>query len=171
MMLYHFPPSVIEDAASLLEACRAGRLTLASAESCTGGLIAAVLTDIAGASDVFDRGFVTYSNDAKMDLLGVPKSLLERHGAVSAEVACAMADGVLSRSLADLAVSVTGIAGPGGATETKPVGLVFVGSARRGHPATAVRHVFDGDRATVRLESVRSALARAQALIDSNDAV
>lgn len=131
---------------------------LATAESCTGGAIAAALTDIAGSSDVFERGFVTYSNEAKAELLGVPAALIIAHGAVSQEVAAAMAEGALAHSRADVAVSVTGIAGPGGGTPTKPVGLVYIGSIRRGSAPAVERHVFTGDRAAVRAASIKRAL-------------
>ena len=107
-------------------------LKLATAESCTGGLIAAILTEVPGSSDVFERGFVTYSNEAKTELLGVPAELIEKHGAVSEEVARAMASGALGHSRADIAVAVTGVAGPGGGTTAKPVGLVHLAAARRG---------------------------------------
>ena len=117
-MAVTFPDAVIERADRLLALCRAGGLRVATAESCTGGLIAACLTEIAGSSDVVDRGFVTYANEAKHDLLGVPDELLIRVGAVSEEVARAMAEGALKRSDAHLAVAVTGIAGPGGGTAT-----------------------------------------------------
>jgi nicotinamide-nucleotide amidase len=146
-------------AARVLDLCRARKLTLATAESCTGGMIAAALTAIAGSSDVVERGFVTYSNAAKSELLGVPPALIETHGAVSGEVAAAMAEGVLAHAPVDLAVSVTGIAGPGGATPGKPVGLVWLGLARRGAAAMTERHVFPGDRAAVRSASVLRALA------------
>ncbi len=148
---------LLSTAEKLLEAFRGAGLRLATAESCTGGLIAAILTDIAGASDVVERGFVTYSNEAKTELLGVPPELIERAGAVSAEVAEAMATGALDRSAADLAVAVTGIAGPGGATDTKPVGLVYLGVCRRGREARSERHVFPGDRAAVRRAAVAAA--------------
>lgn len=131
---------------------------LATAESCTGGLIAACLTEIAGSSDVVDRGFVTYSNTAKTEMLGVPPALIAAHGAVSAEVAKAMAEGAIRHSAADLAVSVTGIAGPGGGTPGKPVGLVYIGTARRGAGASSQRCRFDGDRRAVRRQSVERAL-------------
>ena len=121
-------------------------------------MIAGCLTEIAGSSDVVDRGFVTYSNAAKSEALGVPADLIARVGAVSSEVAEAMVRGALERSQADVAVSATGIAGPGGATENKPVGLVFLGACRRGEAPTSQRHVFDGDRAKVRLASVEAAL-------------
>ena len=143
----------------VIAACRAGDLRLATAESCTGGLVAGALTEVAGSSAIVDRGFVTYSNDAKQDLLGVPAAVLDRHGAVSAEVALAMADGVLARAPVDLSVAVTGIAGPGGATATKPVGLVHLATARRGHRPVTVRHVFPGGRHAVRTHSVAAALA------------
>lgn len=145
-------------AETLLQAYREAGLTLATAESCTGGLIAGCLTDIAGSSDVVERGFVTYSNAAKRELLDVPASLIERSGAVSAEVAEAMAEGALAHSHADIAVSATGIAGPGGATDGKPVGLVFLGACRRGRAPLSERHVFAGDRAAVRRASVAAAL-------------
>jgi nicotinamide-nucleotide amidase len=142
------------DAADLLDACRQAGVRVATAESCTGGLIAAALTAIAGSSDVVERGFVTYSNAAKTELLGVAVALIERHGAVSEAVALAMAEGALARSHADIAVSVTGIAGPGGATGTKPVGLVHLGCARRGRTTLLEQRVFPGDRSAVRERSV-----------------
>jgi nicotinamide-nucleotide amidase len=111
-------------AAKLVQAASAKRVLIATAESCTGGLVSAAITDIAGSSAVFDRGFVTYSNEAKADLLGVSPSLIDQHGAVSAEVACAMAEGALKNSRAAISVAITGIAGPGGGSVEKPVGLV-----------------------------------------------
>ena len=161
MALYSFSDETIERASRLLAACRGHGLTLATAESCTGGLIAAALTESAGSSDVFEYGYVTYANSAKIEMLGVPRALLADHGAVSAEVARAMAEGALERSGADLAVSVTGIAGPGGATATKPVGLVYVGAVRRGGAATAERHHFSGDRTAIRQDTLTAALAAA----------
>jgi nicotinamide-nucleotide amidase len=139
---------------------------LATAESCTGGLIAAVLTEVAGSSDVFERGFVTYSNAAKTDLLGVPAGLIEQHGAVSEAVARAMAAGALEHSRADLAVSVTGVAGPGGGTVLKPVGLVHLAAARRGGPVIH-REIRTGDigRREVRRASVSEAFALVRALL------
>ena len=148
------------DVAALGDALRARGWMLATAESCTGGLIAAACTAVAGSSDWFERGVVSYSNAAKTELLGVPAALIEAHGAVSAEVACAMAEGALSRSRAQLAVAVTGIAGPGGATPGKPVGTVWLAFARRGAPAQAELLRLDGDRAAVREQTVRHALAR-----------
>lgn len=154
-----FPPDLERDAAELLARCRAAGLLLATAESCTGGLVAACLTEVPGSSDVVDRGFVTYSNEAKAELLGVDPTLIGRVGAVSEEVARAMAEGALARSRADLAVAVTGIAGPSGGSAAKPVGLVHFAAARRGGATLAERRVFAGDRAAVRMASVARALA------------
>lgn len=145
-------------AEAVLARCRANRLTLATAESCTGGMIAAALTDIAGSSDVVERGLVTYSNRAKIELLGVPDGLIARHGAVSAEVARAMAEGALARAPVDLAVAVTGIAGPGGGSAEKPVGLVHLAIARRGDIVRDERRVFPGDREAIRRATVTRAL-------------
>ena len=154
-------------AAAILDAARAQGVMIATAESCTGGRVAAALTDIAGSSDVFDRGFVTYSNAAKVAMLGVSPATLDAHGAVSVETAAEMAEGVLAHSLADLAVSITGIAGPGGGSAEKPVGLVCFGLARRGGGTIAETVRFDdtgraGIRAAAQvhaLEMLRSALA------------
>lgn len=144
-------------AKDLLQHLRRRHMRLATAESCTGGLIAATLTEIAGSSDVVERGFVTYSNDAKADLLGVPQAVLAQHGAVSEPVARAMAEGALKASPADLAIAVTGIAGPGGATPTKPVGLVHLAVAGRNIEMRHERHVFAGDRREVRRATVERA--------------
>jgi nicotinamide-nucleotide amidase len=148
---------LLSRAAALLEAYRARQKMLATAESCTGGLVSACLTEIAGSSDVVERGYVTYSNEAKTEMLGVPGDLIGNHGAVSEEVARAMAEGALARSRANVAVSVTGIAGPGGATSGKPVGLVHFGLSRDGRPGSARREVFDGDRRAVRRAAVMTA--------------
>jgi len=148
-------------AARVLDRCREVGLHLATAESCTGGMIAAALTEIAGSSDVVERGFVTYSNEAKMELLGVAEDLLIDHGAVSEPVARAMAEGAVARSHAEIAVAVTGIAGPGGGTETKPVGLVHLAAARQGAATVHHAEVFSGDRASVRGQTARKALAMA----------
>ncbi len=153
-----FPIALMEKASNLLEAYRRAGLKIATAESCTGGLIAGCLTEIPGASDVVERGFLTYSDEAKHDLLGVPMALIRTQGAVSAEVAEAMAAGALERSAADAVVSATGIAGPGGATADKPVGLVYLGAARRGLAPLHQRHVFAGARDAVRLAAVEAAL-------------
>jgi nicotinamide-nucleotide amidase len=146
------------DVPALLAALRARGLLCATAESCTGGLVAAALTAVAGSSDVFDRGFVTYSNAAKRELLGVDDALLVAHGAVSEAVAKAMAEGALARSGAQLSVAVTGIAGPGGATAEKPVGTVCFGFALQGIPTTTRTHHFPGDRAAVRASATALAL-------------
>jgi nicotinamide-nucleotide amidase len=144
----------------VLDLCRARGLHIATAESCTGGLVAAALTEIAGSSDVVDCGFVTYSDAAKEKMLGVPKATLIRHGAVSVETATAMAQGALKRSSADIAVSITGIAGPGGGSKKKPVGLVSFAAVRRGGRRLARSRRFGKlGRARVRLRSVAEALA------------
>lgn len=145
-------------AEAVLAACRTKGFTLATAESCTGGMIAASLTDIAGSSEVVDRGFITYSNRAKTELLAVPPALIAAHGAVSGEVAEAMALGALALAPVDLAVAVTGVAGPGGGSATKPVGLVWFGSGRRGNAIATESYVFPGDRAAVRRAATRRAL-------------
>ncbi len=154
------PDDLIDNAAALVSVMRAAGLKLATAESCTGGLIAAAITDVAGSSAVLDRGFVTYSNAAKTVSLGVDSGLIAAEGAVSRAVAIAMAEGALSHSLADIAVSVTGIAGPGGATATKPVGLVHLAVARKGYPTVDETCRFgDIGRRQVRVAAVRKALA------------
>jgi len=145
-------------ATALGDALRARGWTVATAESCTGGLVAGAITEVAGSSEWFDRGFVTYSNDAKVALLGVPAALIDQYGAVSEQVARAMAEGALAHSRADAAVAITGIAGPGGATPGKPVGMVCIALVQRGHAATAHTHRYAGTRADVRAASVRDAL-------------
>jgi nicotinamide-nucleotide amidase len=160
------PPATLADAAALLALCRARGLKLAAAESCTGGLVAAALTSVPGSSDVFERGFVTYSNEAKETMLGVPAALIEREGAVSEAVAKEMAAGAIRNSSAGLAVSVTGVAGPGGGTPQKPVGLVWLGAAHFGGEVRAERHLFPGDRAAVRAASVAAALALLAAMAE-----
>ncbi len=137
-----FPDDLRARVEMLVALYRDKRLTLASAESCTGGLLAGLVTSVSGASVIFDRGFVTYSNAAKVECLGVSPDLLEHFGAVSAEVAAAMAEGVLAHSWADIALSITGIAGPSGGSAEKPVGLVYFGLARRGEPATTLEKRF-----------------------------
>src|SRR4051794_37365845 len=153
-------------AQGLLHACRKHKLRLVTAESCTGGLVAATLTAIAGSSDVVERAFVTYANEAKREMLGVPWDALLGYGAVSEPVARAMAAGALARSTADLAVSVTGVAGPDGGTADKPVGLVHFGAVRAGHEPIAERHVFPGDRDGIRRVSVLTALAMLASLAE-----
>lgn len=145
-------------AARVLDASRARHWLIGLAESCTGGLVAAALTDIPGSSDVVERGFVTYSDRAKAELVDVPVPTLVTHGAVSGETAAAMAQGVLAKSKVDLAVAVTGIAGPGGGSAEKPVGLVWFAVASRGHAPRVERQVFVGDRAAVRAAATRRAL-------------
>jgi nicotinamide-nucleotide amidase len=149
----------------LLKQLKAARVRLAVAESCTGGMIAAAITSVAGSSDVFDRGFVTYSNEAKHDLLGVPKSLIAKHGAVSAQVAVAMAEGALKHSLANAALSVTGIAGPGGGSIEKPVGLVFCALAVKRKKTVHIQLKFGNiGRRKVRTLSVASAIGMLERL-------
>lgn len=161
----HFSNEQWEAATIILGQCRAQGLMLATAESCTGGLVAALFTEIPGSSSVLDRGFVTYSNEAKTEMLGVPADLIESHGAVSPEVAQAMAEGALKHSRADLAIGITGIAGPGGGTADKPVGLVYVAGARTGRNPVIRKNVFEGDRNAVRLQSVGTALSILQHLL------
>jgi len=150
---------------ALAAALRALGWRLAAAESCTGGLIAATCTSVAGSSDWFERGFVTYSNEAKSEMLGIDAALIQAHGAVSEAVACAMAAGALTRSRAQVAVAVTGIAGPGGAVQGKPVGTVWLGLAAAQIGPTAQRLQLPGDRSAVREASVRAALAQLLAFI------
>ena len=152
------PEATLDQARSLLALMDAKGMTLATAESCTGGLIAAALTAIAGSSSVVLAGFVTYANDAKHKMVGVRQETLAAHGAVSEEVAGEMAEGAQARAGVSLALSCTGIAGPGGATPGKPVGLVFIGCAREGGATIVERHVFPGDRAAVRAATVAAAL-------------
>jgi nicotinamide-nucleotide amidase len=150
---------------ALADRLRAQGLKIATAESCTGGLIAAACTALAGSSDWFERGFVTYSNEAKSELLGVDAVLIKAVGAVSEAVARAMAEGALVHSRAELAVAVTGIAGPGGATPGKPVGTVWLAVARRGGAVHSERLTLGGDRAAVREQTVQHALARLLAAV------
>ncbi len=151
-------PTVAAQVERLAALLRRGGERVATAESCTGGLIAAACTAVAGSSDWFERGFVTYSNAAKTELLDVPAALIAAHGAVSAEVACAMAEGALAHSHASFAVSVTGIAGPGGGSAAKPVGTVWIGIAASGEKAAASLLQASGDRAAIRQASVARAL-------------
>jgi nicotinamide-nucleotide amidase len=161
-------------AENLLAAARAQGLKIATAESCTGGLVAGLLTEIAGSSDVVERGFVTYSNQAKEEMLGVPGALIHQHGAVSKQVALAMAEGALRNSLAHVAVAVTGIAGPGGGTAEKPVGLVYIATHMRPDvttplefTGTTVAECQFGDigRSEVRLKTVETALGMLEPLV------
>ena len=157
-----FPETMLAQARSLLAAAEARGLRLATAESCTGGLIAGCLTEIAGSSTVVDRGYVVYDNRAKIEMLGVREATLAAEGAVSEAVARAMAEGAVARSGCELAVAVTGIAGPGGGSETKPVGLVHIAAARHGGPTLHERHLFPGDRSAIRLATVDAALRLAR---------
>ena len=157
---------IMAQAAALLEAAGERGELLATAESCTGGLLAATLTAIPGASDVFERGFITYSNTSKSEMLGVPAWLIERHGAVSEDVARAMAGGALTHSRATLAVAITGIAGPAGGSPEKPLGLVNLAAARRDAPVLHQRLLLgDIGRDEIRRESVREALALLASLL------
>jgi nicotinamide-nucleotide amidase len=154
-------------AADILGECRAKGILVSAAESCTGGLVCAALTAIAGSSDVVDRGFVTYSNDAKHEMLGVSREILSKHGAVSRECAVAMAEGALARSKASIACSITGIAGPGGGTPDKPVGLVYLACAAKGRTTQHQRLLLkDRNRAGVRLDSALAALRMISAQAD-----
>ena len=154
-----FPKDLAEQASALVQSCRKAGVTVATAESCTGGLIAGCLTEIAGSSDVVDRGFVTYSNEAKNVMLDVPMRLIERHGAVSESVARTMAEGALAHSFAVLSVAVTGVAGPGGGSAEKPVGLVHLACAKRGGE-TRHREERYGDlgRSAIREATIRTAM-------------
>ena len=157
-----FTTDLTQRAEALIDRLRGAGLMLATAESCTGGLVAGLITSVPGSSDVLDCGFVTYSNAAKTWLIGVPADLIARHGAVSAEAARAMAEGALAHSGAQVAIAVTGIAGPGGGTPTKPVGLVHCAAARRGRE-TVTRELRLGSigRDLVRIETVRVAVEMA----------
>ena len=153
-------------AAALLEAYAARGLMIATAESCTGGLIAGLLTEIAGSSRVVERGFVSYSNAAKNELLGVPTDTIETHGAVSEAVVRAMAEGALAHSRADVAVAVSGVAGPGGGTAAKPVGLVHLACARRGGTIVHLEKRYgDSGRGEIRLMTIDDALGLLEAAI------
>ncbi len=161
-----------EQARKLIEACKVRGLTIGTAESCTGGLVAACLTAVPGSSSVFERGFVTYANAAKMEMLGVDAELLAAHGAVSEPVARAMAQGVLARAPVDLAVSITGVAGPGGGSAEKPVGLVFIGGGRRTGEGREIRvercEFGDVGRNVVRERTVAEALDLLAGLVEQS---
>jgi nicotinamide-nucleotide amidase len=151
--------SLLAETADLVKRMAEAGLKLATAESCTGGLVAGLVTEVPGSSAVLDRGFVTYSNEAKAEMLGVPMALIAEHGAVSRPVAIAMAEGALARSRADIAVAITGIAGPGGGSAAKPVGTVHFACAARGQSTEAEAHLFaDGGRAAIRADAIRVAL-------------
>jgi nicotinamide-nucleotide amidase len=163
-----FPDEMVEDAEKLLQQLRGQNLRIATAESCTGGLISAVLTAVPGSSDVLECGFVTYSNESKSHILGVPPVLIGTHGAVSAEVARAMVLGALAAaSRADIAIAVTGIAGPGGGSPEKPVGLVELATSRRDNNALVMETCRYGDigRSEIRSATVRSAFALVRKIV------
>jgi nicotinamide-nucleotide amidase len=147
---------------------RDGRLMLATAESCTGGMVATAVTDISGSSGWFERGFVTYSNQAKTEMIGVPAELIEKHGAVSEPVARAMAEGALRNSRAQVSLAITGIAGPGGGTPEKPVGMVSFGWSNRLHTSVETL-VFKGDREQIRVQAAAHALRGMLALIEEQE--
>jgi nicotinamide-nucleotide amidase len=153
-----FDPETLALAERVVARCRARGWRLATAESCTGGLVATSLTAVPGSSDVVERGVVAYSNEAKIELLGVSAETIAAHGAVSAETTAAMARGTIARAPVDLAVSITGVAGPGGGTPQKPVGLVYIGVAKRHGTARIERRVFPGDRAQIRNAALALAL-------------
>ena len=157
-MTYVLSNELHAEAKKVITFCRNSGLKIATVESCTGGLLAGALTSIAGSSEVLERGFVTYSNTAKSEQVGVPKELIDAHGAVSEKVARAMAEGGIALSQADLAIAVTGIAGPGGGSVDKPVGLVHLAGARVGQQTLHFARVFSGDRDDVRLGSVLAGL-------------
>lgn len=159
---------IVEVAKQLLATCKRKNLLVATAESCTAGLVAGTLTEIPGASNVLDRGYVTYSNESKHEMLGVPRDILNKHGAVSRETAEAMARGVLGHSRVHLSISVTGIAGPDGGTEEKPVGLVYFAAASRSGALThAEKRYGDPGRIAVRRKSVLQALMMLKNLADA----
>jgi len=161
-----FSPAILKLAETLLAEARAKRIKIATAESCTGGLVAAALTEIPGSSDVFDRGFIPYSNEAKIEDLGVVVDTLDKFGAVSAATAVAMAEGALANSKAQIAIAVTGVAGPSGGTEKKPIGLVHFAAARRGGATdTEVRRFGDIGRHQIRIASVEVALTMLRGLL------
>ncbi len=153
-----FPKDTLMRANKLLEVCQEKGLHISTVESCTGGLISGCLTAVPGSSNVVDRTFVTYTNASKTQMVGVPTALFDVVGAVSEEVSRAMAEGALKNSNAEVSGSVTGIAGPGGGTETKPVGLVYIAAARKGYETLHLRFIFKGDRNAVRLQSVNAVI-------------
>jgi len=153
-----FSRELLEKAGQLLRLCDKAGLRLVTAESCTGGLLSACLTAIPGASNLLDHGFVTYSNVSKMALLGVPEALFESAGAVSEEMACAMAKGALAGTGVDLAIAITGVAGPSGGTSEKPVGLVHLAAAAHGLGTLHARHIFQGDRTAIRVQCVDASI-------------
>ena len=160
-----FSDETLERAQRLIQSATNAGVTLATVESCTGGLVAGAIVSIAGSSTAFERGFITYTNEAKIEVLGVPKATLAAHGAVSRETAIAMAEGALGICPADVAVGVTGVAGPSGGTPDKPVGTVAIAVATRGEEPVCEIPRFSGDRTAVRLASVNQALDMMLAII------
>jgi len=158
--------NLLETASKLSILLRAKKLRISAAESCTGGMISMILTEIAGSSDIFERGFVTYSNESKIELLNVPAKYIENYGAVSKQVAISMADGALRASHADISVSVTGCAGPSGGSVEKPVGTVFIGCTSQKCSTSYKHFVFEGDRNSIRTQSALAALELAIAMLD-----
>ena len=154
-----FPPAALDRAAQALQLASAQAVRIATAETCTAGLVSSCLTSVPGASKTFERGFVLYHDSAKATGLGVPDAVSRQHGAVSAEVTKGLAEGALAHSTAGVAVAVTGYAGPGGGNEKNPVGTVYVAAARKGAETLVERHVFSGDRDSVRIAAVGAALA------------
>ncbi|VBB68633.1 C-terminal domain of CinA type S [invertebrate metagenome] len=164
-----FPVGLVNKTANLVATCQRAGLRIATAESCTGGLLCALLTEVPGASRVVERGFIAYSNAAKIEVLDVPADLLQVHGAVSESVACAMATGLLNLcSNVALTIAVTGIAGPDGGSGQRPAGLVHLAAARRGASVTHQRALFPGDRTEVRLATVATAIAILAALVPTS---
>lgn len=153
-----FPKTICEKAQAILDACKRHGTQLATVESCTGGLLSAILTELPGSSRMFTHGFVTYANHAKHEMVGVPPALIEAHGAVSEAVARAMAEGALASSSADLAIAITGIAGPEGGSDHKPVGTVHFGCAMKNKPTIHQHRIFAGDRSEIRLAATDHAL-------------
>lgn len=154
------PTTITKLAQSAGLALHQQRLKLATAESCTGGGLGYWITMIAGSSAWFEGGFITYSNEAKITMLGVSPHTLKQHGAVSSEIACEMAEGALKHTQADIGIAITGIAGPTGGSKEKPIGTVFIASAKRGEPTKAMHHIFNGNRDAVRLQAIMSALQK-----------
>lgn len=147
-----------QTARTLSDTLRSHGLKLVTAESCTGGMIAASITDLSGSSDIFDRGFVTYSNQSKIDMLGVSHATLEKHGAVSEQTAKEMALGAIAKSQSDVSVAVTGIAGPTGGTADKPVGLVYIAIGQKDTSPVVTYNIFSGDRASIRRQAATVAM-------------
>ena len=166
MMNSMFPLEINSKASSILKVCKLKGITIITAESCTGGLKAGCLTEIPGSSSVIEGGFVTYSNQAKVSMLSVKLEQLDQYGAVSEEVARSMAEGALGSSKAYIAIACTGVAGPGGATDTKPVGLVHLSCASRKHPTLHKSCNFSGERSTIRLATVKAAFGLIEAQLN-----